>query len=62
MPLTEEVLESQITGDWESIWERIIICCICHIFIDLLRHVALGAVGWMDWLGAALPTTCETWE
>lgn len=48
LPLTKEVLESQIAGDWESIWETISMCHICHIFIDLLRHVVLGTVRWMD--------------
>lgn len=34
LPLTKEVLESQITGVWESVWGRISLCCFC---VDLLR-------------------------
>lgn len=55
-------LESQMAEDWEGIWERISICHICHIFMGLIRCVVLGTVGWMDWLGIALPTTHETWD
>lgn len=52
---------SWVTNHWrfESICER---TSICYIFIDLLLCVVLDTVGWMDWLGTALPTTCGTWD